>query len=81
MTADELKSAIAGKSLAVVAAERGVSDDALVDALIAPVEAQLDDAVASERLTRAEADERLAKARANAEDLIQRVHNGADRHP
>lgn len=73
VTKQELRSALRdGKSLARVAADEGVSKDALVTALVKAAQARLDEAVAEGRLTRARADERKA-------DLEERITEAVDR--
>jgi uncharacterized protein YidB (DUF937 family) len=52
----------AGRSLAQIAAERGVDEATLRQALANQVQARLDEAVAAGRLSREEADARLAQA-------------------
>ena len=71
----ELKEAIVGKSLAGVAAEQGVAVEELIEALVAPIAERLEDAVADGKLTQEEASERLAKARAHAEEAVNKVHS------
>lgn len=63
-----------GDTLADIAQEKGVSRDQLVDRLVAAAEARLDEAVADERLTAEQAQER----KATLEDRISRM---VDREP
>lgn len=68
MSEEELRTALEadGATLAAVAEEQGVAVDTLVQALVAAEEERIAEAVTDGRLTREEADERLA-------DLEQRV--------
>lgn len=63
--ADLLAELQAGKSIADVAAERGANVNAIIEAFVASRAERLDAAVAAGRLTREEADARLATMRAN----------------
>jgi hypothetical protein len=63
----------AGKTLAEIAKAQGKSVDGLVSALLADVKEKLDAAVASGRLTRAQADQMLSDAKQRITDLV----NGA----
>jgi lambda repressor-like predicted transcriptional regulator len=74
MTGEELKAALPGTSLAAVAEAAGLLSDDLTTALVAPVAAALDAAVAADRLTRDEADARLAAATTRAEQRIAEIH-------
>ncbi len=63
ITPEELRTALRdGKSLADVAKEKGVDPEKVVSALVAELEAHLDQEVASGRRTQAEADQKLAGA-------------------
>ncbi|MFQ3660774.1 MAG: hypothetical protein SNJ69_00125 [Chloroflexaceae bacterium] len=64
---DELR---AGKSLAQIAAANGSSGDAVVQAVVARIKERLDRLVAAGRLTRAQADERLATVTTRATELV-----------
>ncbi len=74
MTSEELKASLPGTSLAGVAEAAGVTEDDLIAALTAPVAEALDTAVAADRLTREQADARLADATTRAEQRIAEVH-------
>ncbi|HKY77608.1 MAG TPA: hypothetical protein VJS45_15845 [Acidimicrobiia bacterium] len=71
MTVEDLRSALqGGKSLAAVAAEKGVDVAKVVDALVAEFKAHLDEEVAAGIHTQAEADQKLADARARLEAFV-----------
>lgn len=71
MTVQDLRSALAGgKSLAAVAQEKGIDVAKVVDALVAKFKARLDQGVASGIHTQAEADQKLADARARIEAFV-----------
>jgi hypothetical protein len=71
MTVEDLRSALeGGKSLAAVAQEKGVDVAKVVDALVAEFKAHLDQEVASGIHTQAEADQKLADARARLEAFV-----------
>jgi hypothetical protein len=71
MTVEDLRSALAGgKSLAAVAQEKGIDVAKIVDALVAGFKAHLDQEVASGIHTQAEADKKLADARARLEAFV-----------
>ena len=62
MTTTELQTAMAGgSSLAQVAAQKGVAVQKVIDALVADVKADINQAVTDGKLTQAEADVRLAE--------------------
>ena len=68
---EELRTAAeAGRSLADVAQEKGVSTDALVDALVKAQQDHLAAAVSSGRLTQAEADEKAADLQARITERL-----------
>ena len=67
---DEL---IAGKSMAQVAEAKGVAPQAVIDALVADRTAVLNAAVESGRLTREQADARIATLPERMTDLVNRV--------
>jgi hypothetical protein len=71
MTVEDLRSALeGGKSLAAVAQEKGIDVAKIVDALVAGFKAHLDQEVASGIHTQAEADQKLADARARLEAFV-----------
>lgn len=59
-----------GQTLSDIATANGVDPQAVVDALVADLDEHLDAAVAEERLTRAEADERLADGTERFTDMV-----------
>lgn len=62
LTREELRSELAGgTSLAELATEHGKTVEGLVDAMLAPAKARLDEAVAAKRLTQERADEILKR--------------------
>lgn len=67
-----------GSTLADVARSRDVDPQKVIDALVADVSEHLDRAVESGRLTREQADERLAQAR---EKIAKRVNEGRPERP
>ena len=71
MTADELRAALqGGQSMADVAKAKGIDVAKVVDALVAQFKAHLDQEVASGEHTQAEADQKLADARARIEAFV-----------
>ena len=71
MTVEDLRSALeGGKSLATLAQEKGIDVATVVDALVAEFKAHLDRGVASGLHTQAEADQKLADARARLEAFV-----------
>lgn len=66
----------AGKSLAEIAASKGVSTDSLISALLAAREAALDEAVASGRITQEQADYMLEHMSENIADRIDDTEVG-----
>jgi predicted trehalose synthase len=71
MSVEDLRAALAGgKSLAAVAQEKGIDVARIVDALLAEFKARLDQEVASGIHTQAEADQKLAGARARIEAFV-----------
>src|SRR5688500_215178 len=71
MTVEDLRSALeGGKSLAAVAQEKGIDVAKVVDALVAEFKVHLDQEVASGIHTQAEADQKLADARARLEAFV-----------
>ena len=61
-----------GQTLAAIAQERGVSREALVDALVAPIKARLDAAVAAGRLTEEQARRKQERLEGWAEQWLDR---------
>lgn len=59
-----------GKSLADLAAEKGISNETLINALLAARKAALDEAVASERITQEQADYMMEHMTENIADHI-----------
>jgi DNA-directed RNA polymerase specialized sigma subunit len=74
VTAEELRTELqAGKSIADVATAKGVSVDAVVEAMVADMKAHLDEKVASGKHTQEEADAKLAKATARITEMVNRT--------
>jgi hypothetical protein len=73
MTAEELKTELATKSLADVAAAKGVDITKVTDALVAEFKAHLDEEVASGEHTQAEADAKLAEFKTRVTDMVNNV--------
>lgn len=72
VTAAELRDALrAGRTIATVAAERGVDARAVVDALVAARRERLAERVAEGDLTQAQADQLLAGAEARATAIVE----------
>ena len=72
LTPEELRDALRdGQTLAEIAAAQGVSTDDLVAAMTAHAAERLDDAVADGKLTREEADERLAEIEERTRTAIE----------
>lgn len=70
----ELKAAFAeGQTLVEVAAAQGMSEEQLVEALVATVTEHIEEAVANDRIDQAKADERLAELEANISDRVNTV--------
>lgn len=84
MTEDELRTALSeGKTLADLADEKGVAQDALVDAMVAAAKEHLAEKVADGRLTQAEADERAADLEARITERLDEpmpMGRGLHRH-
>jgi hypothetical protein len=75
VTTDELQTALqGGQTLAEVAVANGSTAQAVIDALVAELQAHLDEEVASGEHTQEEADARLAEATTRITDM---VNNGA----
>jgi lipoate-protein ligase A len=73
VTAEELKTELATKSLADVAAAKGVDITKVIDALVAEFKAHLDEEVASGEHTQAEADAKLAEFKTRVTDMVNNV--------
>ena len=79
MTVDELRTELqSGKTVAEVAADKGVDVQTVIDALVAEAKQHLDEEVASGEHTQAEADAKLAEITARITD---RVNNGKPGQP
>jgi len=71
LTQDQLQTQLgSGKSLADIAKAQGKSVDGLEQAMIAPVQAKLDQAVKDGKLTSAQRDQALTKIKASIDDLV-----------
>jgi hypothetical protein len=71
MTAAELHTAIdGGKTIAVIAKDKGVDVAKIADALVADLKAHLDADVKAGRLTQAQADQMLANCKARISDFL-----------
>jgi hypothetical protein len=82
LTETELATELAGgKTLADVAKAKGKSVDGLVSALVADEKKELDAAVASGRITKAQADEMLANAKQRFTDMVNGTPPDRDRGP
>ena len=74
MTREELRAELRkGKSLAQIATANGKTIAGLVAAMLEPVKARLDKAVADNKLTRARVDELLERLEQRLEKLVQRT--------
>lgn len=72
ITADELRTQLeAGKSVAQVAEAEGVSEQAVIDALVKAAEEHLAEEVASGEHTQAEADAKLADIEARITEMVE----------
>lgn len=71
----------AGKSVADVAAEKNVAVDTIVNAVLAPRTARLNDLVAQGQLTQEEVDTRLANLRVDVIDWLNRSWGDQDTAP
>lgn len=77
ISAEELRTALRdGSTIAQVAEQRGVEVQAVIDAVVAEVEAHLDEEVASGEHTQAEADEMLQRATERITDLVNNGRPG-----
>ncbi len=71
VTPEELRTELeAGKSIADIAQAKGVSVDAVIDALVADMKAHLDEEVASGEYTQAEADAKLAEFTTRVTEMV-----------
>jgi polyhydroxyalkanoate synthesis regulator phasin len=70
-----------GKSIADVAAEKGVDTQAIIDAYVAQLQEDLDAAVAEGRMTQTQADSMLEQARERATDQLDNTWEGGLRGP
>ena len=73
LSAEELKTELATKSLADVAKAKGVDIAKVTDALVAEFKAHLDEEVASGEHTQAEADAKLAEFKTRVTDMVNNV--------
>jgi hypothetical protein len=71
MSTDDLRTALRdGKSIADIAKDKGVETSKVVDAMVAAVEAQLDQAVKDGKLTQGQADEKLQDLRTRMTAIV-----------
>jgi hypothetical protein len=82
ITPRQLRRELRGHSLAQVAEAHGQTSDGLQEALVAALDAKLDRLVSLNRLTQAQADQRLARFQDRVDELVSRVfpERGARRH-
>ena len=73
LSAEELKTELATKSLADIAKAKGVDITKVTDALVAEFKAHLDEEVASGEHTQAEADAKLAEFTTRVTDMVNNV--------
>ncbi len=73
MTAEELKTELATKSIADIAKAKGIDVTKVTDALVAEFKAHLDEEVASGEHTQAEADAKLAEFKTRVTDMVNNV--------
>ncbi len=73
VTAEELKTELATKSLADIAKAKGIDIAKVTDALVAEFKAHLDEEVASGEHTQAEADAKLAEFKTRVTDMVNNV--------
>jgi ribosomal protein S20 len=83
MTADDLKEALDGKTLAGIAKDKGKSVAGLVAALVTAEEKKIDEAVADGRITKAQATEIKSRLQDRMQALVEgELHGpGHDSHP
>jgi hypothetical protein len=80
MTADQIRAErLAGKSLAQIAAAKGVSEDRLVESMLAARKKLLDDRVAAGTVTQAQADAAYAQMQSRIAASVQRTAVGPNR--
>lgn len=80
MTADQIRAErLAGKSLAQIAADKGVSKDSLVNAMVASHKSVLDARVKAGTLTQAQADAALAQMKTRVSESVDRTEVGPNR--
>lgn len=80
MTADQIRAErLAGKSLAEIAAAKGMSEDKLVELMLAARKKLLDQRVAAGTLTQAQADAAYTQMQARVKDGIERTEVGPNR--
>lgn len=71
ITEDELRTQLrAGKSIADVATDKGVEVQTVIDAMVAEAKTRLDQAVTDQKLTQAEADQRLAEITGRITEMV-----------
>lgn len=74
ITADELRTQLeSGKTIAQVAADKGVPVQTVIDAVTADENAEIDAALAAGKITQAQADEMKANAAQHAADIVNGV--------
>ena len=79
LSAEELKTELATKSLADIAKTKGVDIAKVTDALVAEFKAHLDEEVASGEHTQAEADAKLAEFTTRVTDMVNNVRPAGGR--
>jgi formate-dependent nitrite reductase cytochrome c552 subunit len=74
ISVDQLRTELeAGKSLADVAAAHGVDEQKVIDAIVQEAKTHLAAAVATGRITQAQADQRLADLQSHVKDMVEHV--------
>jgi hypothetical protein len=77
MTLEEIRTErLAGKSLAQIAQEKGISEEKLIDTIIAAKKAILDQLVADGHITQAQADASLERMAERAREAVERTTVG-----
>ncbi|WP_027093461.1 hypothetical protein [Cohnella thermotolerans] len=80
LTADEVKQGLqAGKTIAGLAAEQGVSTESVIDAVTASLKEKLNAALSEGKITQDEYDNRVAKLEDRAAAIVNQTHD-KDRH-